>query len=171
MKFYLGLVEPTSSTFIFTIINTIILFLALRKILFKPVREFMDARQKSIEDSISEAEQLNLEAKQLKEEYRTKLDNIKEEGREIVKAARVRADEQSKEIIKEAQDKSSRMIERAEEEIDREQIKAMNELKDKVTALSLLTAERILETKLDKKEHDKMVQKFVREVGEAEWQN
>ncbi|MCG8485088.1 MAG: F0F1 ATP synthase subunit B [Clostridia bacterium] len=171
MHVYKGLVEPTSSTFIFTIVNTIVLFLILKKILFKPVKEFMEARQKGIEDSISEAEKLNLEAKQLKEEYQSKLDNIKEEGREIVKAARMRADEQSKEIIKEAQNKSSRMIERAEEEIEREQIKAMNQLKDKVGSLALITAEKILEAKLDEKEHDKMVQKFVKEVGEAKWQN
>lgn len=171
MHAYTGLVEPTSSTFIFTVLNTIVLFLVLRKILFKPVKEFMQTRQQGIEDSINEAERMNLEAEKLKEEYQAKLDNIKEEGREIVKVARMKADEQSKEIIKEAQDKSSRMMDRAGEEIERENVKAMNELKDKVTSLALLTAEKILETKLDEKEHDQMVKKFVNEVGEAEWQN
>lgn len=166
-----GLVAVTSSTFLFTIFNTIVLFLVLRRILFKPVKEFMDARQKGIEDSINEAEALNLEGKKLIEEYQAKLDNIKEEGREIIKVARNKAEDQAKQIIKEAEEKSTRMIEHAEEEIARENVKAMNELKDQVTFLALQTAEKILETKLDEKEHDEMIKKFVEEVGDAQWQN
>ncbi|MCK5762692.1 MAG: hypothetical protein KAH05_01100, partial [Clostridiales bacterium] len=55
----LGLVEP-SWTFVFQIANTIILFLILKKLLFKPVTEFMKNRQEGIENSLKEAESKNL---------------------------------------------------------------------------------------------------------------
>lgn len=170
MTLYTGLVEFNWS-FVFQIINTIVLFLILKKILFKPVREYMLARQKGIEDSINEADSINEEARAFKQKYEKKLEDIKEEGREIIKDARQRADEQAKEIIREANDKASRMIKHAEEEIERENVKAMNELKDEVASLAFITAEKILKQKLDKKDHEQMVKNFIEEVGETEWQN
>ncbi len=170
MAVYTGLVE-FGWTFIFQIINTIIIFLVLKKILFKPVREFMISRQKGIEDTIDEADTIHNDAMALKAEYEGKLEQIKEEGREIIKDARLKADEQGREIVKEAQDKASSMIKHAENEIERENIKAMNELKDEITSLAFMTAEKILRKKLDEKEHDELMRKFVEEVGETEWQS
>lgn len=158
-------------TFVFQIVNTIILFIILRKLLFKPVRNMMLARQQSIEDTIKEADEINKQAETLKAEYETKLEIIKEEGREIIKAARLKADEQSKEIINEAHDKASKMIKHAESEIERENVKAMNQLKDEITSLAFITVEKVLKKKLDEKDHNELIQKFVEEVGEAEWQS
>lgn len=171
MTVYSGLVDPLSSTFIFVIINTIILFVVLRKVLFKPVREFMQERSKGIEDSIKEAEMLNKEALQLKEEYAVKLKEIQEEGREIIKTARGKADEQAKEILNDAYDKTSKMIKHAEEEIARENAKAMNEMKDEIASIAIMTAEKILQEKIDQKENQKIVEKFLKEIGEVQWQS
>lgn len=170
MTVHTGLVE-FGWTFIFQIVNTIVIFLILKKILFKPVREFMLARQKGIEDSIKEADSIHAQAETLKIEYEQKLENIKEEGREIIKDARVKADEHSKDIIKQAQDKAAAMIKHAEEEVVRENVKAMNQLKDQIAALALVAAEKILEKEIDENQYDAMIKKFVEEVGEAEWQN
>ena len=54
----LGLVEP-SWTFVFQIANTLILFLVLKKLLFKPVTEMMNNRQDGIRNSLKDAENKN----------------------------------------------------------------------------------------------------------------
>ncbi|NLK72875.1 MAG: F0F1 ATP synthase subunit B [Clostridiales bacterium] len=158
-------------TFVFQILNTIILFLILRKLLFKPVKEMMLARQQRIQDTVDEADEINKQAQAFKKEYEIKLENIKEEGREIIKAARLKADEQYKEIINEAHERASMMIKHAEAEIERENIKAMNELKNEITSLAFITVEKVLKKKLDEKDHNELIQKFLEEVGEAEWQS
>ncbi len=170
MAVYTGLVN-FGWTFFFQIANTIIIFLVLKKILFKPVREFMTARQKGIEDTINEADSIHNNAMALKAEYETKLSQVKEEGREIIKDARHKADEQAREIIKESQEKASMMINHAENEIKRENVKAMNELKDEITSLAFMTAEKILKKKLSEKDHNELIKEFVEEVGETEWQS
>jgi F-type H+-transporting ATPase subunit b len=67
----LGLVE-FNATFFFQIFNTFVLFLILKKLLFEPVTEFMENREKEIAAEIKNAEGKNLEAEKLKEKYSSK---------------------------------------------------------------------------------------------------
>jgi len=82
----LGLVE-FNATFIFQIINTLVIFLALRHFLFTPVTEMMEKRTKSIESSFEEAELKRKESDELKSQYEDKLKEIKNERNEIIQDA------------------------------------------------------------------------------------
>ena len=52
--------------FVWTIINLIVLYLVLRKILFKPVTEFMENRTNSIKQQLEDSKNSNEKALQLK---------------------------------------------------------------------------------------------------------
>jgi len=166
----LGLVEP-SWTFVFQIINTFILFLILKKFLFKPVTEFMENREKEIVDSIKEAEEKNKEAESLKTEYLTKLKGAEEEGRQIVRDAAKRAEERANEILKAAEKEANLYKERATVEINREKEKAINTLKDDIASLAMLAATKVIEKNLDEESHKNLVKNFIDEVGETRWQS
>ncbi len=157
--------------FVFQIINTIIIFLVLKKFLFKPVTEFMENRRKTIEDSIKVAENKNREVDGLKAEYQSKLDSIKEERNEMIKEASKRADQRGEEIIKKAELEAKKIIDKANLDIERERQKALNELKDQMSELVIMAASKIVEKELDKNQHDAMIKEFIKEVGEAKWQN
>ncbi len=66
-----GLVE-FSWTFVFQIINTIVIFLLLRHFLFKPTTDFMEKRTRDIEKDIEDAETMKQEAATLKASYEEK---------------------------------------------------------------------------------------------------
>ena len=170
MSFYTGLVD-FGWTFVFQVGNFVVIFLLLKKFLFKPVRKAMLDRQESIENTISEADSIKIEALALKAQYDEKLENIKSEAREILKDTRLKADAHARDVVNEAQEKASLIIKHGEEEIARENVKAMNELKDQVASIALMAAEKIIEKQLDAKEHDELIKKFVEEVGEKEWQS
>lgn len=163
-----GLVE-FSWTFAFQIINTIIIFLVLRRLLFKPVTNFMEDRTKSIENAIIDADTKNMQADELKEEYQSKLDNIKEERNQIIKEATKRAEEKSDDIIKAAQAEAKSMIDRATLDIERERQKAINQLKDEVSALSIMAATKVIEKELSEDAHRAMIKQFIEEVGDEQW--
>jgi F-type H+-transporting ATPase subunit b len=166
----LGLVEP-SWTFVFQILNTFILFLILRKLLFKPVTEFMKNREDDIVGSIKEAESKNKEADGLKQEYTTKLKGIEEEGRQIIKDASKRAEKRASEIVKAAEKEAGQLRERASVEINREREKAINSLKDDIASIAMLAASKVVEKDLDEKTHHDLVKNFIDEVGETRWQS
>lgn len=166
----LGLVE-FDWTFFFMLVNFLILYLVLKKLLFKPVTEFMNNRTKGIEDAFKEAEDKKNEAETLYADYRGKLDNIKEERNQIIKDATKRAEERSDEIIKTAQQEANSIIKRANLDIERERQKAINDLKDHISTLAMMAASKIIEKELDEKAHQQLIQQFIDEVGETTWQN
>ena len=61
----LGLVNP-DWTFVFQLINTLILFLILKKFLFGPVTSFMQNRENDIKNQIQNAKSLDEEAQNKK---------------------------------------------------------------------------------------------------------
>lgn len=165
-----GLVQ-FSWTFVFQIVNTLVMFLVLRHFLFKPATEFMENRTKGIENALEEADAKNKEAEDLKVQYEGRLTNIKEERNEIIREATKRAEERSNEIIKAAEVEAQKIKEKGRQEVERERHKAVNELKDQISTLAIMAASKVIEEELNQQTHEKMIQEFIKEVGEAQWQN
>lgn len=165
-----GLVE-ISWTLPFQILNTLILFWALKRLLFKPVTEFMEKRQSSIAAAIKDAEHKNTQAEELKAQYASKINEVQNEAREIIKEATKRAEDRSNEIIKEAQTEAVKIKERAEADSLREQKKAINVLKDELATLAVMAAGKIVNKNLDQEGHTQLIQEFINEVGDEKWKN
>jgi len=165
-----GLVE-INWTFAFQIINTIILYLILKKLLFKPVTEFMQSRTDGISASLEEAESMTEKANELKAQYESKIKASEDEGRQIIREASVRADKRAAEIIKTAEDESDSIKKRAQVEIEREKEKAINSLKDEIATIAIMAASKVIEKDLDAEAHESFVKQFIDEVGDAKWQN
>jgi F-type H+-transporting ATPase subunit b len=166
----LGLVEP-SWTFVFQIANTLILFLLLKHFLFKPVTEHLRNRQESIENSLQEAEDKNLEADQMKTLYSGKISVIKQEGNEIINEMKKVAEKEAKQIIKSAVEDARKFKEKTEKELEREKEKTIQLLKDEVSEIALQVATKVIEKDLSGEDHKRLVQEFIVEVGDSEWQN
>lgn len=165
-----GLVE-FSWTFVFQIVNTLILYLVLKKFLFVPVTEFIQGRQDEIQSSYDDAEKTNEEAKKLKSEYENILDKVEEEKQKILIAAKKKADEQGSEIIKESKEQAAKLKEKAEQEIEIEKKKAINDVKDDISSMVIMAASKVLENEVDESRNKKLVDDFIKEVGESKWQN
>lgn len=166
----MGLVT-IDATLLFQVVNTLILFLALRHFLFVPVKKMIGDRQNLISDQLDDAKDKNIEAETLISDYTGKIAGIEEEGREMIHAASVKAENRGNEIIKAAEKEAELIKKRAEKEIEREKLKAVNELKEDIVSLSLLAASRILEKDIDQDQHKTLINQFLEEVGDTTWQN
>ncbi|OJV62377.1 MAG: ATP synthase F0 subunit B [Clostridiales bacterium 38-18] len=166
----LGLVSP-DWTFVFQLINTLILYLILRKFLFGPVTAFMEKRENEIKNQIQAAKNLDLEAQQLKADYEAKLIHADDEGKDIVKKYTQRAENRAFEIVKAAETEVDTMKLNAHRELERERVKAVNELKGQISELTILAASKVVEKDLNEADHKELINKFISEVGETQWQN
>jgi len=146
--------------------NLVIIFLLLKKLLFKPVKKTLAARQAQVDKIYDDAAAAKQTAEADRAEYEQKLADVKAEAEEILTDARERADRMSEEIIGDAKDKAQAKLERAEEEIAQEKKKAMTELKDDVSALSVDIAEKLLGREIDEKDHAELIDKFISEVDD-----
>jgi len=166
----LGLVE-FNATFVFQLVNTFILYLILRKFLFGPVTKFMQDRENEIKDQINNAQALEDQAKSLIVNYEDKLQNAEDEGKEIIREHTQRAENRAFEIIKTAESEIDTMKVNAHRELERERIKAVNELKDQISEITIMAASKVVEKDLNEADHKVLIDQFINEVGDVQWQN
>jgi len=167
---YFGLIE-FNFTFIATIVNFLILFLFLKKFLFEKVTDFINAREEEVRNNIQDAENDRIKANALKADYEGKLKNAESEGRDIIRDHTVKAERNAQDIMTKADADAKHLIENAKREIEREKVKAINSLKDDISDLAILAAERVVEKDLDEKSHRELIHGFIEEVGDTKWQN
>lgn len=153
-------------TMIATLINTLILFLVLKHFLFKPVNKILDERKQNVEETYRQADEKLSEAARLESEYTEKLANAKEESAEIVKNATKRAQARSDEIIAEAKKEASSLMVKANADIEKEKKRAVNQIKDEISDIALAVAEKVVEKEIDPKDHERLIESFISELGE-----
>jgi F-type H+-transporting ATPase subunit b len=59
----------------------------------------------------------------------------------------------------------------AHRELERERIKAVNELKDQISELTIMAASKVVEKDLNEADHKALIDQFINEVGDVQWQN
>ncbi len=153
-------------TMIFAWINILIMFLILRKFLFKPVKKMIDSRQKEVDDMYSNAAEAEEDANQMKADYEQKLAKATEESEQILKDAVRKAQLREEGIIKEAESKASRILARAEEQIELEKAQAVNDIKNEVSGLAVELASAIISRDVDPEEHKEFIDSFINGLDE-----
>ena len=154
-------------TMIFAWCNLLILYFVLRKLLFKPVKNMIDSRQKEIDDMYSDAEKLRADSEVMKADYEEKLSHAQEESEEILKHAVRRAQLREEEILREANDKASRVMKRAEEQVEMEKKRAINEVKNEVSDMAIGIASAVIERDISREEHEALIDEFIRTMGNS----
>ena len=155
-------------TLIFAWANLLIIYLVLRKILFHPIKNMIDSRQKEIDDMYENAEKDRSEAEAMRKDYEQKLESATEESEEILRSAQRRALLKEEEILKEAEDEARRTRERAEEQIALEKRQAMNDIKDEVSAIAIQIAEAVVARDVKATEHAELIDGFIDSMGGAD---
>ena len=133
-----------SVTFIITIINITILFLILRKILFKPVTKLMADRAERVQDSIEQADKDRAQAKALLAEYEDKLKNADAEAREILKNARESAERQTQMIIAEGKQEAADFSATTRKQIEAEHQAALAKFRLEAAALVIAASAKLV---------------------------
>lgn len=148
------------------LLNTLILFLILKKILFVKVKEFIDARQTEVDKMYADADTAMAEAERLKNVYSESVAGARDEAQRIVTDARKSAQDQADAILAEARAEAAALREKAEADIVSEKKKAVNEIKDEISDIAILIAEKVVEKEITPADHEKLIAQFIDRVGE-----
>ena len=147
--------------------NLVLLFLIVKKFLYKPVKNMLRQRREAIDRDYSDANEAKEQALSDKAAYEEKLSHAKEESEEILKNAVRRAQLREEEILREANNKAARVMKRAEEQVEMEKKRAINEVKDEVSDMAIGIASAVLERDISPEEHETLIDEFIRTMGDA----
>ncbi len=148
---------------IFVWVNLFILFLIMKKFLFKPIMAMIDARDAEIKANFDDAEAAKSSAIALENEYREKIEDAKSEAASIVKGAKKTATIKGEEILKEANEKAHQLKVKADKDIEIEISRAKNILKDDISDIAISLASKIVDKEVDKEIHNDMINKYLSE--------
>lgn len=170
MKFLTGFESFVGVNFwtcLFTLVNLFILYKFMKKLLFKPVQNMIDSRQKEIDDLYADAGRSKAEAEALKSQYEGQLSEANAERERILKAAHQRALQQQETMLREAQEQAARTLKRADEQIELEKKQARNELKNEVSDMAVQIAGAVLARDVKPAEHEALIDSFIDGLGDS----
>lgn len=157
--------------FVFYLINFIILVGVLGKFLYRPFINMLDMRRQTIKDAFDSAEATNRKADEKLANYEKRIANVEAEGRDIIKEATDQARLRAASIIEEANKQADDIVQKARVEIEQEKESALADVRDQISELALMMAEKIMEKEIEVNGQEQILDQVMEEVGTAKWQN
>ena len=148
--------------------NLLIMFLILKRFLFKPVQNVRAARQEQVDKLYGDAEEDRNAAKGMKEEYEARLATAREEADGIVKNAVLSAQRKGDAILSEASAQASHMKQKAQDEIAQEKKQMLSGVRSEISDIAVEIASKIVGREVRKEDHESFVDDFIRNVGEQQ---
>ncbi|MDR2761185.1 MAG: F0F1 ATP synthase subunit B [Planctomycetaceae bacterium] len=149
--------ELASDTAIWSLVIFLLVFGILGKFAFKPIAKALDDRESNIAEKISSAQRTNEEAKEILNQYQSKMDQSKEEVRQILDAARKDAERVAAEIVSKARESAIQERERAMKEIDGATTFALQKIAEQSATLATNLAGKIIHAEIKPEHHRDLI--------------
>ncbi|MBQ9940460.1 MAG: F0F1 ATP synthase subunit B [Clostridia bacterium] len=146
-------------------VTIILLFIIVKTLLFKPVKNFLDSRSKKIQDSLKDAEDNKKAALALKEEYNSLIKNSQDEVKKIIKDGELKAAEKSALIIDAANKQAEKILAEAKEKIAEERKDAQEDIKKEIVRTAVQISEKILEREIRDSDIQKIAEDYFSNPG------
>ena len=146
--------------------NLVILFLILKKFLYKPVQKMLDERRAQIDTDYADAETARTSAEAKDAELTERLANAKAEAEGIVKEAADIAKARGDKIVEDARATADGIIRQAEEDAELERKRVGETIKEQIVDVSTALAEKMLEREVNADDHKALIDDFIDKIGE-----
>ncbi|MBR4100167.1 MAG: F0F1 ATP synthase subunit B [Clostridia bacterium] len=151
-----------------SLINLVLLFLIVKRFLYKPVKKMLENRQNEVEKRYSDAEKANNEALENKKNYEEKLSAASVEADGIIQSAVDTAKAREKEIVSDAKLKAEGIILKAENDAKLAMLKAEDSIKQEIIDVSTVLAEKMLKREISEQDHKDLIDSFIDNIGDGD---
>jgi F-type H+-transporting ATPase subunit b len=162
-----GLTDIDVTLFYSTFVLFIIFAFVLAKFAWKPLLQMIEEREKSIRDSVESAQKASADAQSLLEKHKEMLREAGREREEILRKALQESEALKADLESKARTEGEQIIQRAKEQVEREKVAAIRELRSQVADLAIDAAARIVTSSLTPEAQRKLVEEFVAAVPKA----
>ena len=135
------------------------------KIFLPQLKDWMESRQKRIEDQIATADKRQAEAANLKTDFEKKVKELEQGTAEILQRSRKEASQARDEAIQSARKEAELILADARKAIESERQAVTQALQKEVGLLAVNIAEKIMRSSVDAKVQEKIVKENIQELG------
>ena len=147
------------------LINAFILFVAVSKLVYKPVRKFLKAREDKIDQQLLKARLANEEVEVTLQKREELLQSTDAEIASRLAEGQKRLKQGEERLLADAQAKGDEIIARAHQEADTILLGAHEAMEAQVAKLGMEVARKILKREIRMEDHEHMISDFLKKVG------
>jgi F-type H+-transporting ATPase subunit b len=158
------LITPNVGIMFWTLVVFGVSLFVLNKAVFPRIRDALDARQRTIEESIDTAAQLKTEAYEVLADYRERLKEARVQAEGILERARATAEAGQKRAIDEAKEKREELLEQTRRDVEAETRRAISEIRSEVANMTILATEKVTGKHLTDDDQKRLVEEALSEL-------
>lgn len=147
------------------VVNFIVLFLILKRFLYKPLLKVLAERKEKISNSLKNAEEIEVKLAQTTKDREERLRETSKEAEEIIAEATKNANQ----IIAEAHTKASRdieqMLEKSKVALEQERVKLRQEIRFELANLVVLGLQKVTGKVVTEKEQKQLIERSIQELN------
>ena len=152
-------------SFVWHVVNGLILYFALRHFLYKPVRRFMDERAQRIQSQLDEAEQAQRAAQAELDKQHALTLKAQEQLNQAAKDGADKGRARAQELIEQAQDEARRIVDEARTAAKNQQAMEREAQRQRTVELGTALASKLLNRELTAQDNSKLIDDFLNKVG------
>lgn len=151
---------------IWTFVNLIVLFLLLRKFLYRPVMAVIQARQKEVDQALADAEQARLEAQTAQAAAQERLEQAEAEARVREEAYEAQARRQADQMLAEARAQAAELVDQGRKRAETERDKLLRQAGQETADLACTLAGKLVGRSLNGQDEKRFLDELLMKVGE-----
>lgn len=150
---------------LWTVVNVLVLFLLLRKFLYKPVMDIIAERQKQVDDALVAAETSKQEAATALTSAQDKLRNVDNEAAARREAYEQQAEKEKQQLLADAQKQADAIVAEGKAAAEAERQHKLREADAQTTALARAMCEKLLERNLTAQDDARLLDDLLEKAG------
>ncbi len=146
--------------------NLIILFLIIKKFLFKPVNKMLAKRQADLDERYHAADEAKANALRDETYWKEKREGAAAEADAIMQTATEKAKLRSDKMLKEAKDRADGIVRQANAEAELELKKATESMKREIIDVSAVLTEKLISREMNLEDHRSIIDSVIETIGD-----
>ena len=149
-------------------VNLLLLFLLLKKFLFKPVQRIFEQRQSELDERYDAAAEAQSEAQECRRVWEEKLSGAEAEAQSILDNATENARYRGDRLVAEAKERAEGIVRVAQTEAELERKKAADGIKREIVEVSGVLTEKMLEREINTEDHRALIDSVIEGMGDSD---
>lgn len=151
---------------LWTVVNILVLFVLLRKFLYRPVMNVIEQRQKQIDDAIADAEGKKNDAQAVLAQAQDKLQNVDTEAAQR-EAYEKQAEKEKEQLLQDAQRQADAIVAEGKAAAEAEHARRLRDANAETSALARDMCEKLLARNLTQQDDARLLDDLLQKAGDS----
>lgn len=143
------------------LLATIVLIIAIRFLVWKPITKFLESKQEAIQNELAEVQKEKAQYEQVKQDSIVEYETMKSETKKIKETIINDAQAEKTRIIEEAREEAKRRLNKADQDIAQEIKDSEEKIKQTIKDVAFVAAEKILQKEIGEDSYEDMLNEII----------